>query len=65
MDRTTLRQLFPHYVILVVLISVILVAIRMVAPDFNIWYQSAIAILVGTVYPPLLRYLDRAPEPWQ
>lgn len=65
MDSRTLRQLLPHFVILVVLISVVLVAVRLARPGINIWFQTAIAILIGTAYPPVLRYFDMAPEPWQ
>jgi hypothetical protein len=65
MAQSTFRQLLPHFVILVMLITAVLVTVRVFAPDLNIWFQTAIAILVGTAYPPLLRYFGVAPEPWQ
>lgn len=64
MAKSTLRALLPHYLVLVVIITVLVIALRFVVPQANIWHHTAIAIVVGLAYPMVLRYLGMAPEPW-
>lgn len=65
MAESTLRQLLPHYVALVLILTVILTLMRVAFPTVNMWVQIGVAVVLGLAYPPLLRYLGMAPEPWQ
>lgn len=64
MAKSTLRTLLPHYLVLVAIITVLVIAMRFVVPDATIWHHTALAIVVGLAYPMVLRYLGMAPEPW-
>lgn len=65
MARSTLRQLLPHYLVLIILLSVILTLMRTFVPGANMWVQIGVAVILGLAYPAVLRYLGVAPEPWR
>ena len=60
-----LRQLLPHYLILIIILSLVLSALRAYVPGAGMWVQIGIAVILGLAYPPVLRYLGLAPEPWR
>lgn len=60
-----LRQLAPHYLVMVVLILVVLTAADMFFGELRFAYRLLLAAATAIAYPLLLRRLDRAPEPWQ
>lgn len=59
------RELVPHYLALVAIISILVVAMQVVAPWATIWHQTALAVVVGLAYPLALRYLGMAPSAWE
>lgn len=65
MAKSTIRQLLPHYLILIIILSVVLTLMRMFVPGAGMWIQVGVAVILGLLYPPLLRYLGKAPEAWQ
>lgn len=60
-----LRQLLPHYLVLIIILSVVLTALRTYVPGAGMLVQIGIAVVLGLAYPPVLRYLGLAPEPWR
>lgn len=64
MAKSTLRQLLPHYVILIVILSVVLTLMRTFVPEAGTLVQVGVAIVLGLLYPPFLRYLGKEPEAW-
>ena len=64
-DWETVRQLLPHYVALAVILLVVLTGLRLAVPDLSFWIRLGIALLIGLVYPPLVRALGYAPEVWE
>lgn len=65
MAQSTLRQLLPHYLVLIILLSVVLMVMRTLVPGASMWVQIGVAVILGLAYPPILRYLGIAPEAWQ
>ena len=65
MDWGNLRQVLPHYVVLVLILLLVLSVLRSFVPDLNIWIQLAVAVIVGIVYPQLIRMLGLAPDAWK
>lgn len=65
MARSTFRQLLPHYLILIIILSVVLTIMRAYVPGANMWVQIGVAVILGLLYPPFLRYIGFAPEAWQ
>ena len=64
-DWETVRQLLPHYVALAVILLVVLTGLRLAVPDLSFWIRLGIALLIGLVYPPLVRALGYAPDVWE
>ena len=64
-DWVTVRQLLPHYVALAVILLVVLTGLRLAVPDLSFWIRLGIALLIGLVYPPIVRALGYAPEVWE
>lgn len=60
-----LRELAPHYLIVVILIFVALIAVDVFFEDVGFVWRVAVAVAIGLAYPLVLRQLDMAPEPWQ
>lgn len=65
MNWTTLRQLAPHYLAMVVLLVVATTVLGIVAPWLDFWGFVAVAVLVGLLYPVAVHLLGVAPEAWQ
>lgn len=61
----SIRQLLPHYVVLILLLMVVVTALRAVFPGLGFWVTFVIALLVSILYPFATRALGVAPEPWQ
>ena len=65
MDRSTLPYLGLHYVALVILIFLLVVAIEAVAGTVPLWAGVVVAIVVGLAYPRVVVPLGIAPERWE
>lgn len=60
-----LRELAPHYLIVVLLIFGGLILVDVLYDDVGFIWRAAVAVAIGLAYPLVLRQLDMAPEPWQ
>lgn len=65
MNWTSLRQLAPHYLAMVLLLVVVTSVLGIVAPWLDFWAFVLVAVLVGVLYPVAVHVLGVAPEPWQ
>jgi len=64
MDWDTIRELLPHYLALILILTALLTGLQLVWPGASIWVQIGVAVLLGLAYPTAVRYLGIAPEPW-
>lgn len=65
MDAESIRQLAPHYLLMLVLLVAVTTVLRAVAPGLGFGVLVMVAILVGVLYPVAVHLLGVAPEPWQ
>ena len=65
MDRSTLTYLGLHYVVLIIVIFLLVVAIEGVAGTVPLWAGVVVAIVVGLAYPRVVVPLGIAPERWE
>lgn len=64
MDRDSFAYLALHYVVLISLIFVIVVALDVIGADVPFWVGLLLAILIGFGYPRVLRRIGIAPDRW-
>ncbi|MFP4217348.1 MAG: hypothetical protein ACLFR6_00655 [Salinarchaeum sp.] len=66
MNWDDIRDLLPHYVALIVILTVLLTALQIYWPggEPSIWVQIGVAVVLGLAYPTMMRYLGYAPEAW-
>lgn len=60
-----MRELAPHYVVLVVIMFAALLLVDQIYPDLHFIGRILIAFAIAVAYPLVLRRFDMAPEPWQ
>jgi len=67
MDWDAIRELLPHYVALIVILSVMLTALQIYWPggEPSLWVQLGVAVILGLAYPTAVRYLGFAPSAWK
>ncbi|WP_255167204.1 hypothetical protein [Natrononativus amylolyticus] len=65
MDRSSLPYVALHYVLLLVLVFGSVVALERSGFDVPLWLGVVIAIVVGLLYPRLVREMGFAPEQWE
>jgi divalent metal cation (Fe/Co/Zn/Cd) transporter len=63
-DRELL-ELVPHFVAMVVLVSVVLGGFRLVLGTPAVWFDPIAALLVVFLYPFAVRRLGIAPTKWE
>ena len=64
-DRSTTAYLVFHYLILILLIFSVVVGFEQLGVDVSIWIGVVFAVLIGLLYPQVVKKLDVAPEQWQ
>lgn len=65
MDKEGLLELLPHYIILVGLIFGVLAVVNALFGDVGFWPRLGLAVLVGLLYPRVVRELGVAPSQWE
>jgi len=65
MDWGNLRQVLPHYVALVLILLLVLSVLQSFIPDLSIWIQLVVAVIIGILYPQVIRALGLEPESWK
>lgn len=61
----TVRQLAPHYLILVAVILATITVLDILVPGVSIITQLLLALAIAMLYPIALKKVGRAPEPWK
>ena len=63
--KETLRQLLPQFLIMMVLYSIVVIAMRATLGISGFAPQMAVALVIAFGYPRLLRRLGREPAMWE
>ncbi|MEF8813581.1 MAG: hypothetical protein V5A55_07150 [Halovenus sp.] len=63
-EQSTLRQLAPHYVAMLLLVFVILAIVRQVAGELSFWIEFGLIAVIVFAYRPAVRALGVAPPVW-
>jgi hypothetical protein len=64
-DTDRLLELVPHYVAMLVLVSVILAVVRATVGELGFWGELAVVAVVVAAYRPVVTRLGYAPAAWQ
>jgi cytochrome b subunit of formate dehydrogenase len=67
MDWDSIKELLPHYVALIVILTVLLTGLQLYWPggEPSIWIQIGVAVVLGRAYPMAVRYAGFAPSAWE
>lgn len=65
MNWDPIKELLPHYLALIIILTLLLTGLQMIWPGASIWVQIGLAVVLGLAYPTAVRALGYAPEPWQ
>lgn len=65
MDRDTLLELAPHYVVMFALVLVVLAVLRSIVGNFGILIEFAIIFILVFSYRPIVLRLGVAPSAWE
>ena len=67
MDWDSIRELLPHYLALIIILTVLLTGLQLYWPggEPSIWVQIGVAVILGLAYPTAIRYLGFAPAAWK
>lgn len=60
-----IRQLAPHWAVMFLLMLGLLAAVESLVGSLALWQSFFVVLIVVLGYPPLVRWLDVAPEVWQ
>ena len=63
-DRRQLLELAVHYVVILVIVSVVLAVARNAVGELSFWAELAVVIALVVVYRPVVKALDVAPSAW-
>jgi len=63
-EQSTLRQLAPHYVAMLLLVFVILAIVQRTVGELSFWVEFALIAVVVFAYRPVVRALGVAPPVW-
>lgn len=65
MDRSDLRELVPHYVVMLILIFAVLAIIEAVASDLSFWVEVALIFVLVFAYRAVVQRLGYGPSAWE
>ncbi|MFB6086401.1 MAG: hypothetical protein ABEJ84_06295 [Halodesulfurarchaeum sp.] len=67
MNWDTLRELLPHYLALIIILTALLTGMTLFWPggEPSLWVQIGVAVILGLAYPTAVRYLGFAPSAWE
>lgn len=60
-----LRVLAPHFLAMLVIYAICVIAVALIFDVQDFWVSLAIALSIALVYPSATRRFGVAPEPWQ
>ena len=59
------REMIPHYVAMLALYAVLVIAVNVLFGLNSFLVQVAIAVVVAFTYPPIVRQLGYTPSSWE
>lgn len=65
MDTTKLRELVPHYVVMLLIVFLVLAGVRSVVGELSFWGELAIIIGIVFLYRPVVKRMGIAPSVWE
>ena len=65
MDTTTLRELAPHYLAMLLIVFLVLAGVRAVVGELSFWGELIVIVAVVFLYRPAVKRLGVAPSPWE
>lgn len=65
MDTDQLKELAPHYIVMLLLVFLALAIVRTVAGDIGFWIEFAIIAIVVFAYRPIVVQLGLGPSRWE
>ena len=64
MNLDGLKELAPHYAVLMILVFLVLTAVQAVVGEIGFWMELAIVLVIVFAYRPIVVRLGVAPSGW-
>jgi len=64
-DTGRLLELVPHYLAMLVIVSIVLAAVRAAVGEIGFWPELAVVAVVVAAYRPVVVRLGYAPAAWE
>ena len=64
-DKRDLLELAAHYVVIVVIVTVLLGGVRAAVGEIGFWGELVVVIAIVVVYRPVVKRLGVEPNAWQ
>ncbi|WP_436923201.1 hypothetical protein [Halosimplex amylolyticum] len=64
-DKGDLLELAAHYVVILVIVTVVLAVVRSVVGDVGFWVELAVIVVLVALYRPLVKSLGMEPSAWR
>jgi hypothetical protein len=64
MDRGQILELVAHYLVIVVIVTVVLAGVRAAVGDIGFWVELAVVVAIVALYRPVVKAVDMEPSAW-
>ncbi|QLH77059.1 hypothetical protein HZS55_07020 [Halosimplex rubrum] len=64
MDRDQILELVAHYLVIVVIVTVVLGVVRAAVGELGFWLELAVVVVIVAVYRPVVKAIGMEPSAW-
>ncbi|WP_436929939.1 hypothetical protein [Halosimplex halobium] len=65
MDRGQILELVAHYLVIVVIVTVVLGVVRAAVGDIGFWVELVVVVVIVALYRPVVKAVDMEPSAWK
>jgi hypothetical protein len=65
MDRDQILELVAHYLVIVVIVTVVLGVVRTAVGELGFWLELAVVVVIVALYRPVVKAIGMEPSAWQ
>jgi len=64
MDRSQILELVAHYLVIVVIVTILLGVVRAAVGDLGFWAELAVVVAIVALYRPAVKAIGMEPSAW-